>query len=472
MPQSFCLARAAARSKSQDLVGKHPFNPPPRAWGARRAFRLAALLLPALLTLAATARCAPQIYTLDDCLGIASRQNPDVLAAAKRLDATKAAITVARGQVFPQLSSSGFYERLEQSVATNGGEYPNFQPNDYTADVRLTQNLYSAGAVRGRIAIAETQEKAEALTYQAALDTVALSVRTAFYQTLYARELIGIRRQAIDLLRAQVKDQQDRLAAGSVAQLNVNRAQVSLTNEEPQLAEANYELSAAYVLLSQLLAIPFPQSAPEVPFRLRGELKYVPMQFSLDELLQRADVTRPEITARKLAIDALRRQIVVEKSATRPQLSGFVAYDLYSEQDLRAVNGDFSGYTVGLVASWQIFDGFMTRGRVRTVQAQEGEAEAALVSTRLQVEADVRTAFYDLQQAEATLKPEGSNIRLANENLDLNAKNFDAGLNTQLDVLQSRVDLTRAELTELTGRQAYNTALARLLRAVGVKSPE
>ena len=276
-------------------------------------------------------------------------------------------------------------------MASNGGVYAN-QPNDYTADVRLSQNFYSAGSVRAKIAIAEMQVHAEELNYQAALQTAALAVRTDFYQALYAAGLIRVRQEAVDLLRAQVKDQQDRLNAGSVAQINVNRAKVSLVNEEPQLEEARYDLRAAYVQLSQVLAIPFPDSAPEVPFRLRGELTFEPMSLSLEECLRLADVTRPEIAAKKLAIDELRRQITVEKAVTRPQISGFVSYDLYSEQEVNAVNSNFSGYTVGVQGNWLIFDGFMTRGKIRTVQAQIGEGEADLVSTRLGVEGDVRTA--------------------------------------------------------------------------------
>ena len=455
-------------------MGKKSFHRPPRARALGRVIACCGALL---LACAGEARAgepagAGPVYNLDDCLAIAARQNPDVLAEAKKVDAAKAAITQARSGVFPSVTSNAYFERLEQSVATNGGQFPTFQPNDYSADVRLTQNLYSSGAVRSRIAVAIMAEHAEALNYQAALETAALAVRTAFYNSLYARGLIGIRQQAIDLLNAQVKDQQDRFAAGSVAQLNVNRAQVSLVNEEPLLEAARYSLSAAYVQLSQLLAIPYPEGAPEAPFRLKGELAYEPMRFSLEDCIQRADATRPEIASRKLAIDGLRRQIVVEKSATRPQISGFLSYDLYSEQDSRATNGEFSGYTVGIQGSWLIFDGFMTRGKVNSVRAQMGEAEAALVSTRLQVEADVRTAFYELQQAEATLKPTADNIRLATDNLDLTSKNFDTGASSQLDVLQSRVDLTRAQLTELTGRQAYNTALAMLLRAMGVSRLE
>ena len=104
---------------------------------------------------------------------------------------------------------------------------------------------------------------------------------------------------------------------------------------------------------------------------------------------------------------------------------------------------------------------------VRGIRAQQGAAEAQLVSTRLQVETDVRVAFDQIQTAEATLRPLGQNIDLASKTLDLTTHNFDAGLNTQLEVLQSRVELTRARTTELNGRLALNVAIARLERAMG-----
>ena len=163
--------------------------------------------------------------------------------------------------------------------------------------------------------------------------------------------------------------------------------------------------------------------------------------------------------------------LIAEKAVTRPQISAFAAYDLYSQPSQLAVKDNFSGYTIGLAASWTIFDGFATLGRVRGVRAQQGEAAALLVATRLQVETDVRVAFDQLRTAEATLRPEGQNIALANETLGLTTRNFDAGLNTQLDVLQTRVDLTRAQTTELGGRLAYNTALARLERAMAAGRP-
>ena len=437
--------------------------------------RLIRSVLPALLLLGALLAAVPghavPAYTLSECLDIAARQNPDVLTASKRVDAAHAVWIQARAGVLPLLTSAGYYQRREQSVATNGGTVNDIRPEDYFAEVRIAQNLFSSGAVRNRIAAAELAERIAALERKTALETVTLAVREAFYSTLAAQQSIGVRQQAVDLLGSQLKDQQDRLAAGSVGQVNVNRAQVSLANEQPALLAARASVRTAYATLSQLLAVSYPKEATEPPFRVDGRLGTEPFTMSIGECLGRALAVRPELEARKLALDVLKRQIVVEKAGTRPQVSVFAAYDLYSQPSQLAVKDNFSGYTIGAVATWTIFDGFATLGRVRGLRAQQGVAEAQLVSTRLQVETDVRVAFEQLQTAVDTLRPLSQNIDLAGKTLDLTSHNFDAGLNTQLEVLQSRVDLTRAQTTELNGRLAFNLALARLERAMAADGP-
>ena len=410
-------------------------------------------------------------YTLSDCVTLAIRQNPDVLIAAKRVEGARAAVTQAKAGIFPTVQSSGYYQRREQGLASEGNVDVNRRTDDYNVDVRASQNLYSSGAVRARIAVAKLGERAAALDYQAQLETTILAVRVAFYQTLYAEGTIGVRQQALDLLGAQLKDQRDRLSAGSVSQINVNRAQVALANEEPALNEARYNLHAAYVTLAQALAIQYAGGAGDAPFRVRGELAYRPGKYSLDDCLRRAENQRPEIASRQLEIESLNHQIIADKSTTRPRLDAFAAYDIYSETTTLAKDDSFNGYTIGFNASWQIFDGFATLGRVRATRARIGGAAASLTATRQQVQSDVRTAYYQLQEAEATLRPQADNIRLANETLQVTQNNFAAGLAAQLDVLSSRVDLTRAQSTELSGRLAYNQAVARLERAMGEGRP-
>lgn len=427
-------------------------------------------LLAGALAFPTLARALPS-YTLAECQDLAARQNPDVLAAGKRVEAAHATVIQARAGALPLLSTSGYYQRREQSVASNGGTQPNIRTDDYFADVRLTQSLYSSGAVRNRIAAAKLLEQVAILDQQATLDTVTLQVREAFYSTLAAEQSIGVRRQAVDLLGAQLKDQRDRLAAGSVGQINVNRAEVSLANERPALLQAQSAVRTAYATLAQVLALTYPRDATDPPFQVRGALAFRPFTMSLEECLGRAAAMRPELQGRKLTLDVLGHQLKAEKAGTRPSVGAFAAYDVYSQPNELAVKDNFSGYTVGVSGSWTLFDGFATLGRVRGVRAQQGEAATQLVATRLQVETEVRVAFDQLKTAESTLQPLAQNIALANETLGLSTRNFDAGLGIQLEVLQNRVELTRAQALELSGRLAYNVALARLERAMAMGRP-
>ena len=55
------------------------------------------------------------------------------------------------------------------------------------------------------------------------------------------------------------------------------------------------------------------------------------------------------------------------------------------------------------------------------------------------VASEVRSAFFDLQQADRVLESETKNVQTADEALDMARGNFAAGLGTQLDVLQAAI---------------------------------
>ena len=87
-----------------------------------------------------------------------------------------------------------------------------------------------------------------------------------------------------------------------------------------------------------------------------------------------------------------------------PKVEFFTGYEAYSERDPN-VGPEFNhGYVVGLNASWAIFDGFATRGRMQATRARRDGAILALKAVRLGIESEVRSAFLDLQQAESVLK--------------------------------------------------------------------
>src|SRR5262249_963961 len=116
-------------------------------------------------------------------------------------------------------------------------------------------------------------------------------------------------------------------------------------------------------------------------------------------------------------------------------------------------------------ATWNIFDGFATKGRMQATRARREAAVEALAAAQRSVASEVRSVFFDLQQADRVLESETKNVQTADEALEMAKANLAAGLGTQLDILQAASDVTRTRTTRLSAIYLHNVALARLAHA-------
>jgi outer membrane protein len=291
-------------------------------------------------------------------------------------------------------------------------------------------------------------------------------VRIAYYEILENTATIAVRQEAVNLLTEELTRQKNRVEVGSGNKFNVLRAEVSLANEKPALIGAKNQLKNSYVHLSELLAIPYSIQDDRVPFEVIGTLKYQPRRFTVSDCIVRAKALRPEMKQREKEILIQEKQLTVDRSAVLPRLDLFAQYDVQGQPTISAASDTLQGYTVGVQGSWQIFDGLATSGRMKSTRARLAASYVSRDATQRSIEAEVLNAFYELQQAEATIESQTKNVVIAQESLVLAKPNFEAGLENQLDILQSRVDLTRAQIVELASRFAYNAALARLQQAI------
>jgi outer membrane protein TolC len=313
------------------------------------------------------------------------------------------------------------------------------------------------------LAIARLIEEKRTLEYQALVNRVSMDVRLAFYDVLLNRAKIKVREQSVSVFEEEVKTQRERLEAGIVGSLNVSRAEVALANEQPELIDAQTRLQNSELQLGQLIGVD--ANGKPMSAEASGQLQYAPKHPDLSECLAYADVTRPEIRARQIDVQIEEQQLILDRSATRPKVEAFAGYEVFSEQD-PAVGPEFNhGFVVGLNATWHIFDGYATRGRLQATRARRDAAMAGLEAAKLSVVSDVRSAFLDLQQADRVLQSETRNVQNADEALEIAKGNLAAGLGTQLDILQAASDVTRTRTTRLGAIYLHNIALARLARA-------
>jgi outer membrane protein len=419
---------------------------------------LGAVVLLTAMTLPTSTHGGPT-YTTNEAIALAQAQNPDIAIARKKVQAARGGFIEARSGFLPSLTSSGLYDKRQTQSETN------LRQEDYNAILRLDQNLYTGGAVTSQVAIAKLNTDKANYELQEVVSRVTMDVRIAFNELLLNRAKVHVREESVRVLDEELNNQQERLSAGIVSKLNVQRAEVALANERPELFNAQTELKNSYLRLSELFGTDVRPGAQAPPFEIAGELQYRPNHPDLNNCLARADANRPVIKARQKDIAIEDRQYVLDRSASRPHVRAFSGYEVYSERD-PAVGPELNyGGVVGINATWNIFDGFATKGRMQATRARRGAAVEALAAARRSVASEVRSAFFDLQQAERVLENETKNVQTADEALEMAKGNFAAGLGTQLDVLQAASDVTRTRTTRLSAIYLHNVALARLAHA-------
>src|SRR6266700_2706219 len=284
-------------------------------------FAAIGMLIAAVLSVSAYA--AVPNYTIDQAVALAQTQNPEIAIARKKVQGARGSWIEARSGYLPSLTSSGLYDKRQTQSETN------LRQEDYNATLRLEQNLYTGGAVTSQVAIARLNIEKQNYELQEIASRVAMDVRIAFNELLLNRAKVRVRQNSVRVLDEELKSQQQSFSAGIVGKLNVQRADVALANEQPELFNAQTQLQNSYLRLSELFGTDPPPGAA-APFEVSGELQYRPNHPDLNDCLARADANRPVIKARQKDVEIEDQQYILDRSALRPHVRAFSGYEVYS----------------------------------------------------------------------------------------------------------------------------------------------
>src|ERR1700676_1219173 len=105
-------------------------------------------------------------YGEKEAVALAQAQNPDIAIARKKVQAARGGLIEARAGYLPSVVSSGLLrERQHQSDSR-------LRDEDYSANVKVVQNIYTGGAVSSQVAIARLNLEKQEYEYQAVANRV------------------------------------------------------------------------------------------------------------------------------------------------------------------------------------------------------------------------------------------------------------------------------------------------------------
>ncbi|NQU10721.1 TolC family protein [bacterium] len=414
--------------------------------------------------------------TLPRAIELALDQNAEVLKAHQELRRTHGIIVEVRAQALPQLIASGTYRRIDEGfidVFPGSGARPTGnQLEPWSAEVEASQLLYSGGRVSAAVRAARLADHIALLDFRRVVADVVLEVRLAFYETLLNAELVGVREQSVHLLQQQLIDVRHRFEAGTVPHFNVLRAEVERANAQPPLIRARNNLRLSKERLVKLLALERAERPGDfTSLTVAGELRDEGDTWQLADALRRALAERPELQRAAKQVALNRENIRVARAGYQPEFSAFAGYGIRNSLFSDRTDENIHGWTVGARATWNLFDGLLTKGKVDQARAELAQAELDLADQRRTIELEVRQAYSDYVQARELIQAQVKTVEQAEEGLRLAEARFRTGTGTQLDVLSAQTALTEARSNTVQALYDYNTAVARLERAAGMLAP-
>jgi outer membrane protein TolC len=297
-------------------------------------------------------------------------------------------------------------------------------------------------------------------------------VKTTAYAVVIDQAQLDAQRLTIQLLQGENSRQKDLFDAGRTTRFNVLRTQVSLANQQTQLSGLQTDLTNNEITLSQLLNVEWPKNRSpfQPPFNLQCSLDCPPLdQVKVEDFIALALARRPELQVMDRQIDIAQRRIKIDKAGNVPHIDAYVADEEYRDQTLSSFSSSENGYAFGLLGSWDIFDGFASRGQKIVDTAALDSQRISRDQLVLQIEGEVREDYAQLLTAQATIRAQAANQKVAEESMKLARVSADSGYATLLDVLQATLDLTASRTDLIRARQIYLDALANLEHAISLK---
>ena len=124
-------------------------------------------------------------------------------------------------------------------------------------------------------------------------------------------------------------------------------------------------------------------------------------------------------------------------------------------------------WSLGLVATWTLYDGGARYGRMVRLDSQAREVDLTLSAARRKVDLDISTALEDLASAKATLATASVRAQAAARNQDETHARFITGLATAIEEADATASAFEALVEQTRARFAVWQAWLAIHRTVG-----
>jgi outer membrane protein TolC len=297
------------------------------------------------------------------------------------------------------------------------------------------------------------------------VQNVVLQVESALFSFLATRALREAQLVAVQEAQADTAAAEARLRVGVGTLEEVLQTRTSLAQAKLDLATDEGSLLAARGNLAA--AMGFSANARFTIPLIPATDSVANVAASVDTLINRAIVQRPDLAGARADAEALAAEIRIARSAGYPALtlSSTASYARQLQGATTTTNG--RNFQVVLGLQIPVFNGFSREYDVKTARDLYEAGLARVTSTMQQISVQVFASYAALQTATQRITASVELLNSAQQSADVAVGRYREGVGTIVDVLLARTALASARADEIQARWEWRTALAQLAHDTG-----
>lgn len=426
------------------------------------------------LTAALSVLCSQSVFAatleldLEETIQRALLTNPSVKIAEYNRKAAKADYSAAKG-------ARGISISLSHSSGRGGYADPQYNQqlriwtkgidNSHSNSITASLPIFTGGELQGQIGQAKANYRSMLSAEEQAYNEMKETATTGYFNMLNATNMKALRQESVDRLQAHLDNVIAQYNVGIVARADVLRSEVELANAQQNYITASNEYDVAEATLNNIIGTPLGTT-----LLLKDRLQYEPYENDMAYCLAYSEQHRPELKQAEYAIDSAEAALVVARSGHMPKVYANASNN-WGGNGSDWPGDDDENWSVGVTASMNVFDSGVTWSKIHAAQENLAKAKESQRQIKDNVELEVRTDYLNLREAEKRITTTQVAVASAEEDYHIAVVRYQAGVGTNIDVMDAQEALTQAKTNYYQALYNYNTSKAALNTSMGVGVP-
>ncbi len=406
----------------------------------------------------------PQL-TIHQAEQIALRNNPHIsvarLLALAQGQVTREARSAYMPTAYGDLEAVGSHSESRMSAV---GDLQSSRLLEKAAGgLTVSQLITDFGHTHNLVLSAQSNAKAQIEDEAATHLDIILTVDQAFYRALTAQAVLRVAQETVAERQAIVETVTALTKAKLRSDLDLSFADVQLSQAKLMLLDAENNNQVAMADLNTVLG-----SEQDTTYTLADQTPSNPSPppQNAEPLVQQAFTTRPDLAALNDSYTADVQYSKAERDQWMPTISAMaVVGGAPVRSDLFRSSSWYGG--AGANVNIPVFNGFLFNAETRAAKLRANAELEQVRNLRDDIARDVRTAVLNTQDAFQRIAVEEQLLYQANFSFSLAQARYKLGLSGIIELSQSELQLTRAQIGVATARYSYQTSLAELRYQLG-----